>query len=130
LGKGRQEKARQERRFGTVRMVAYLLTVHADAWGHFCAELRIDGDVLLKDLPGYDTAGLAEGAARLLAFSAAEAAAWLRRPGKEAAQVLTVESVVASLRELLDPPSARQGGSDGTFESDGSPASAMEPFNR
>ena len=97
-----ETEAREGRLVSSVRLLAYLFTVHADAWRGLCSELKIDADVLVSDLPGYDTVRLTERAARVLAFTADEATAWLRRDGDDTAQVVTVDAAVASLREFLD----------------------------
>jgi hypothetical protein len=44
-----------ERLWGVARLMAYRLCVEADGWTRFCAELHLDGEALLRDLPCYDT---------------------------------------------------------------------------
>jgi hypothetical protein len=85
----------------TVRLTAYLLTVEVDAWRVLCAELGIDADFLLSDLPAYDTVGEAEPLARELAYTPEEAEAHLRQ-GAHPAKVVTVEELVALLRQTLE----------------------------
>ena len=80
-----------------VRMFAYIFTTKLDGWRQFCAESKIDAEQLMNGLPGYDTVVRTEEATRDLAFSSEEAAAWMQEFGNEAAEVLTVESVIASL---------------------------------
>ena len=53
-----------------VRMWAYVLTAKRDGWRRFCAEFQVDPDLLLNDVPAYDTVKRSEEAARLLAFRA------------------------------------------------------------
>jgi hypothetical protein len=50
----RQERRRDERRWRLLKMLAYRYVVRADGWRLLCAELPIDPEVLLKELPGYD----------------------------------------------------------------------------
>jgi hypothetical protein len=54
-------------------MFAHDFVVQTDAWRRFCAELQIDPEAFLKDLPGYRVVELAEGPARLAALTDEEA---------------------------------------------------------
>jgi hypothetical protein len=74
----RQERQRQERRWQLLKLLAYRYVVRADGWRLLCAELPIDPEVLLKELPGYEAVQQMEQVARLIAFSAEEALAFLR----------------------------------------------------
>jgi hypothetical protein len=78
-------------------MFAYLFTANLDGWRRFCSEFTIDPELLMNDLPGYDTVKRTEEAARIMACTPEEATAWLRQAGNETAQALTVESVATSL---------------------------------
>jgi hypothetical protein len=100
--RGRAGKAERESRLDAARMLAYLLTVNAAGWRQFCSELRIDADVLLRCMPGYETLARAEEVAGIVAFTSAEAAVWLRRANGDQAEPLTSEAVAAQLREFLD----------------------------
>jgi hypothetical protein len=100
--KGRAGQAERARRLDAERMLAYLLVVNAEGWTRFCSEMQLDGDLLLKNLPGYETLTRAEEVGRLMAFTSEEAAAWARREDCESAEVLTGDVVVASMREFLD----------------------------
>jgi hypothetical protein len=96
------EGAAAESLYGAARMLAYGLTVHADAWKRLAAELKIDAEILLREIPGYDTVRQADPMARSMAFTPEEAAAWLRKAGDDTSRVLTVDEVVTSLRAFLD----------------------------
>jgi hypothetical protein len=74
----RQERQRDERRWQLLKLLAYRYVVRADGWRLLCAELHLDPEVLLKELPGYEAVQQMEQAARLIAFSAEEALAFLR----------------------------------------------------
>jgi hypothetical protein len=100
--KGREAKARRKRTFEAVQLSAYLLTANIDGWATFCAKLKIDPDVLLRDMPWYEIVKYAEPTARALAYTPEEAAAWMRCKGKEPVEVITAEKVAASLREFLE----------------------------
>ena len=80
-----------------VRMWAYVLTAKRDGWRRFCAEFQVDPELLLSDVPGYDTVKRSEEAARLLAFSVDEARAWLRKTSTATAEVVTAESEAAAI---------------------------------
>ena len=100
--KGRAGQAERARRLGAARLLAYLLVVNADGWRRFCSEMQLDGDGLLKHLPGYETLTRADEVARLMAFTPEEATAWAQRADGESAEVLTGDVVVASMREFLE----------------------------
>jgi hypothetical protein len=99
---GQQDKVRAERLWAVARMTAYMLCVEADAWTRFCSELHIDPVALVRDLPGYNTLQLTQEAARLLLWTAEEAAAYLRRVGPGDAQPPTVEGAVKAMRDFID----------------------------
>jgi hypothetical protein len=105
--RGRVGKAERARRLDAERIFAYLLTVNADGWRRFCSEMRIDGRLLLNELPGYETLTRAEEVARLMAFTPEEATAWARQANGASAEVLTCNAMVASLREFLDRQAER-----------------------
>jgi hypothetical protein len=99
---GQDDKDFAERLWGVARLTAYRLSVEADGWARLCAELHVDGEALLRDLPCYDTLRRTEQAARLVACTAAEAAGCLRRLGPGDAALPTVEGVVLALRKFLE----------------------------
>jgi len=107
--RGKAGKAERARRLGATRMLAHLLLVNAEGWRRFCSELRLDGDLLLKNLPGYETLIRAEEVGRLMAFTPEEATAWARQANGESAVVPTSDAVVASLREFLKRQAERWG---------------------
>src|SRR5262249_3851563 len=95
-------------------MLCYRFVVRADGWRLLCTEMHIDPVVLLKELPGYDAVQQMEQVARLLAFSAEEALAFLRadaearRPAQQETpgvrreyKVDTVADVAQSMRAFL-----------------------------
>jgi len=110
----RQERQRQERRWQLLKMLAYRYVVRADGWRLLCAEMSIDPEVLLRELPGYDSVQQMEQVTRLIAFGAEEALAFLRteaeavRPAGEEAgavrreyQIDTAADVARSMRAFL-----------------------------
>ena len=107
--KGRAGQAERARWLDAERMLAYLLVVNADGWRRFCSELRVDGDLLLKEMPGYETLTRAEEVARIMAFTPEEATAWARRADGGSAVVPTSDAVVASLGEFLKRQAERWG---------------------
>lgn len=82
---------------GAAGVYGYLLRVHADAWGRFCATERLDSGVCEGVAPGGLTL---EAAAREAAeFSDAEAREYVARGGPDAPRALkTAESVAAELQ--------------------------------
>jgi hypothetical protein len=74
-----------------------LLTAKLDGGRRFCAECKIDPELLLSHLPGYDTVRRTEEAARIMACTPEEATAWLRERGNETVEAPKVETVSASL---------------------------------
>jgi hypothetical protein len=96
------DREQDERWTRIVRLAAYLITARVDAWRRLCGELGIDPEVLLKDLPGYATVEGSEQAARALAFTAEEVAAFLRGGGGKEVRPVTAETYLAELREFLE----------------------------
>jgi hypothetical protein len=82
-------------------MRAYLFTVEADAWKRLMAELNIDPETLLRDLPCFDTIRHANDAIRQIAFTEEQATAFLREMDDEA-RPITVETVLEEMRAFLD----------------------------
>jgi hypothetical protein len=107
--RGRAGKAERARWFDAERMLGYLLVVNGDGWKRFCSEMRVDGDLLLKELPGYETLARAEEVGRLMAFTREDAAAWIRKMCGPSAEALTSDAVVASMWEFLDCQAERWG---------------------
>jgi hypothetical protein len=87
---------------GVARLTAYRLGVEADDWTRFCAELHLDGEALLRDLPCYDTLQRTKQTARLVACTAEEAADYQRRLGLGDAVLPTAEEVARGLRKFLE----------------------------
>jgi len=93
---------------------AYLFLVESEGWNRFCAELNLDPDVLLRDVPGYDTVKVAEKIARVLAYTPEEAAQAVRSQHGDTAAVRAVETTLAGYRKALAEKSAHaSGGSRG-----------------
>jgi hypothetical protein len=65
-----------------LRMLAYRMMIGADGWQQLSSELMIDPEVLVRELPGYARVCRVTAQARELAFSAAEARAYLHETGK------------------------------------------------
>ena len=84
-----------------VQWWAYLFLVEWQGWERFCAELHLEGDALLRDLPGYPTVKEAEASARRWAFTPEEAAEAARTLWGEAAHVPTADAVLADYRAAL-----------------------------
>jgi hypothetical protein len=74
----RADRERDERCWQLLKMLAYRHVVRADGWRLLCSQMHLDPVVLLKELPGHDAVQQMEPVARLFAFSAEEALAFLR----------------------------------------------------
>jgi hypothetical protein len=96
-----EEDEPSKRLRAVVRMFAYIFTTKLDGWRQFCAESKIDAEQLMNGLPGYDTVVRTEEAARMMAFTVEEAIIWMKERDNEAVEVLTVDSVVASLWSFI-----------------------------
>jgi hypothetical protein len=88
-------------RFGTMRMVGYLLVCHADGWRAFCDEMKIDPEQLHRFVPGYSTALRAESAGHIVAFSKEEATTWARQSRDQAVEIATPQKVALELSEIV-----------------------------
>jgi len=110
----REERQRDERRRKSLKLLCYCYVVRADGWRLLCTQMHIDPVILLKDLPGFDTVQQMEQVARLLAFNAEEALAFLRadaeasRPAQEETtgvkreyKIDTAADVAQSMRTFL-----------------------------
>jgi hypothetical protein len=95
-------EAQAERIFARMRLLAYQLTVDSAAWERLCAELTINPERLLRDLPGYATHQELEDEARAVAFTPEQTATYLRQQFGDTAQVPTVESAWEALRAFVD----------------------------
>lgn len=74
---GDEEDETDRRLWSISRFEAFEFVLILDGWNQLCAELRINGDAFLNDLPGIETVRMAEKVLRKLAFSAEEAADFL-----------------------------------------------------
>jgi hypothetical protein len=99
---GHPDRERADRLWDVARMMGYKLCVEADAWRQLHAELHIDPDGLLRDLPAYDTLQRTERAARVVPWTADEAAAFLKSLGPGDAAVPTVEGALKAMRAFLE----------------------------
>jgi hypothetical protein len=79
----RAARQRQDRLLNLLRLTAYRLVTYAEAWKLLTADLQIDAEDLLRDVPGYDNVRLAEQAASCMAYSEREALEYLRGLVKE-----------------------------------------------
>jgi hypothetical protein len=99
---GTQDMDVAERLWRVARLTAYRIGVEADGWARFCAELHLDGEALLRDLPCYATLQRTQQTARLAACTPDEVADYQRRLGWGGAAPPTAEGVAKGLREFLD----------------------------
>lgn len=74
----REDRRREKRQWQLVKMLAYRSVVLADGWRLLCTQLQVDPEVLLRELTGHQAVEQMEEVARLMAFSAEEALAYLR----------------------------------------------------
>jgi hypothetical protein len=102
MARGKEEKAKAERLSDLTCLLAYRITVEATAWKRFCAELKLDADTLLRDLPTYDTLKSGQDAAGIGAFTAEQVAAFLRKAGREDCTPPSVEDSAKEMRVFLD----------------------------
>jgi hypothetical protein len=79
MSSGRRARREEKRIWQVLRMVSHRFLAQADGWKQLCAELHIDSEVLLQDLPGYETVQRMQAQVRLIAFTAEEARAYLRQ---------------------------------------------------
>jgi len=95
-------RIRAERLSDLTCLVAYRIKVEAEAWNRFCAELQIDPEILLRDLPSYDTLKRGEETAAIAACTAEKAAALVRKVGREECKPPSVEDSAKEIRAFLD----------------------------
>ena len=93
---------RLEQMIGGKRLLAYVFLVHVDGWRKFLSEMQIDPRSMLRDMIPNGTVKQMEEITRGFTRSEAEATAWLRRNGDMTAQAITVDSVVSSLRAVIE----------------------------
>jgi hypothetical protein len=91
-------------------MLCRWFVVNADAWKLLCARLALDPEVLLRELPGFQTVRQMEEIARHMAFTPEEALSYLEERGKagevklpleRGSRLATAEDVVRSMQEQL-----------------------------
>jgi hypothetical protein len=99
---GHPDRERADRLWDVARMMGYKLCVEADAWRQLHAELHLDPDGLHRNLPAYGTLQLIERAARVVPWTAEQAAAYLKRLGPRDAAVPTAEGALKAMRAVLD----------------------------
>jgi hypothetical protein len=85
--------------------LGYLVKAKLAGWRLFCAEQRVDPEVVWSHLPGYSLVQRAARMAEDLAFTAEGAARFRERKGYS--PPLTGEEVAAALKELLREQAAR-----------------------
>jgi hypothetical protein len=88
---GKRNRWRRHRLHNGLRMLAYCCVTCAEGWKLLCAGLHMDPEAILGDMPGQETVLRMVGEARLAAFGADEAAAYMRTR-KEAATVQGTET--------------------------------------
>jgi hypothetical protein len=114
-GETQKGTKRPDRLWRAVQTVAFRFVVGADGWKLLCRRLRIDPDVVLRDLPGYETVCQMEEVVRPIACTAEEALACLRQEAERdaaaeggSAQIRrdyrldTAEDVARSMRAFLE----------------------------
>jgi hypothetical protein len=72
------DKAKERRAGGIVRYYATRFVAHVEGWKQFCVELHVDPEVQLHFMIGWETVLRTEEQARDLAFTAEEAAHFVR----------------------------------------------------
>jgi hypothetical protein len=92
----------REQCYRVLRLVAYELTVRADAFQRLMTELNTDAQALLDGLPGVDTVRQAEKVVRGLAFSEQEALEFLSERGDYNGRLLNVETLLNEMRAGLE----------------------------
>lgn len=110
-----QHAALMQRVQNVQRMLAFRFVVLCDAWKQLCVELYLAPDALARYLPGNENVARMQELARPLAFTGAEALAYLRQrwdsgaaaagavPGdRNEYRIETVQDVVQAWREYLD----------------------------
>src|SRR5207237_846790 len=65
-----EAKRGREHLLQALRLVAFQLVAHAEAWKLFCGGLRVDPELLLRDQPCYGLVSRTLASARAVAFSA------------------------------------------------------------
>jgi hypothetical protein len=118
LRKGQNQELDEFRLLGMVRLHGCHFGVQVEGWGRFCAELQIAPGALVDFMPGYDLIERTRAHVRGLAFTAEEAAAFLRLQGRAPESLLTEEEVLRSWRELLQVREAWWGGETGRGSSE------------
>ena len=104
--RGNPQDRREIEILQNARLHAYVFLVESEGWDRFCAELNLDPDVLVRDVPGYTTVEVAAKIARVLAYTPEEAAQAIRLQQGDTAEVPTVETTLAGYRKAL---AAREG---------------------
>ncbi len=97
-----EDVARADRLFDLARFAGYRLCVEADAWKLVCSEGNYNPEGMLQFLDGFQTLQQAETTARMWVWTREEAAAYLKRIGKEDLVVPTVEGAAQGMREFLE----------------------------
>ena len=97
-----EDVASGERRLDIARFAGYRICVEADAWRLVCSEGPYDPEGMLQFLDGFETLKLAEQSARMCLWTPAEAAAHLKKIGKEDFEVPTVEGSAQGMLEFIE----------------------------
>jgi hypothetical protein len=107
LATSEEEQAKAERVSGSISLLAYRITVEAEAWKRFCADLQLDPEAQLRGLPSYDTLKRGEEGAALVACDPEQAEALFRRAGRQDCALPSVEDAAKAMRAFLDCRVAR-----------------------
>jgi hypothetical protein len=108
----KEDREREKRWWNMLRMIAYRTVTRAEAWKLLAAELQIDPDQPLRDVPGYENMRMAEETMRYTAYSREEAIEYMgdmarqQEPAADTeSRAIHVESaaeVAALMREYLE----------------------------
>ncbi len=97
-----EDVAHANRLFDMARYAGYRLCVEVDAWKLVCSEGHYNPDGTLRFLTGFETVKQAEENARMCLWTQAEAAAYLKKIGREDMEVPSVERSARNMREFID----------------------------
>jgi hypothetical protein len=100
--RGQKLGASQNRSQDIAGIFAYLLCVKWEAWQTFCAEMNVEGDFVVRDLPGFDLLSRVVEIARDMAATREQADAFVQRKEGPDARVWTADLVVKGMHEFVE----------------------------
>jgi hypothetical protein len=98
---------KRDRLWKTLRTFAYIIMVHYEGWQEFCAQLNVDGEQLLRILPGGDAVERAIASARVVVPDTKQAMVMIRKEASRETESLTAALIATRLRQQLDEYSAK-----------------------